>query len=205
MSKHHSVSPCLCNICVAAQRPALEAGGRASGVAPGVADVGGGRLRLGLRVEQRGSVRKHVAALQQRLERAAADMQARPCLKRSQLRILCLEAHAKYLTALQQRLKARCRWQLLWFLSSLRMLSLKRKPAGCGRGGGGGAGRQTASGSAPGRAGGGCGCLCQRARGAGACSGAREQRRAAGAGAHAAPDRERSIDQIRLVIVERQV
>jgi hypothetical protein len=28
-------------------------------------------------VEQRGSVRKHVAAMQQRLERAAADMQAR--------------------------------------------------------------------------------------------------------------------------------
>ena len=33
------------------------------------------RLRLGLRVEQRGSVRKHIAALQQRLERAATDMQ----------------------------------------------------------------------------------------------------------------------------------
>ena len=65
----------------AAQRVTSEAGARAAGGAPGGADVGGGRLRLGLRIEQRGSVRKHVAALQQRLERAAADMQAWPaCL-----------------------------------------------------------------------------------------------------------------------------
>ncbi len=62
--------------CVCAQRLSADLGARGGGAAaePGAAQQ---RLRLGLRVEQRGSVRKHVAALQQRLERAAADMQAR--------------------------------------------------------------------------------------------------------------------------------
>ncbi|KAK9834256.1 hypothetical protein WJX81_000497 [Elliptochloris bilobata] len=58
------------------QRSTSETGARAAaGGAAGAADGGGSRLRLGLRVEQRGSVRKHVTALQQRLDRAAADMQ----------------------------------------------------------------------------------------------------------------------------------